>query len=71
MVPVHALIFATHLTISTVICLVEVLCDEDWPREIIIKNVPGYILFFAAAGFLWIDMFARVRASVLAKDKAS
>ncbi|KAK0509433.1 hypothetical protein JMJ35_007827 [Cladonia borealis] len=71
MTPVHLLVFATHLVVSTVVCLVEVLGAEDWPRESVRKNVPGYVLFLGIAVVLWVDMFGRVRARVLGKAKVN
>ena len=52
MTPVHLLVFATHLVVSTVVCLVEVLGAEDWPRESVRKNVPGYVLFLGIGMFV-------------------
>lgn len=50
----HLLAFATHLVTSTLVCFVEVLATEDWPREVINKNLPGYVIFFAAGkSHLW------------------
>ena len=51
MVPVHLLVFATHLVTSTLVCFVEVLATKDWPKEDINKNLPGYVIFFAIGTF--------------------
>ncbi len=36
---------ATHLLSSTAVCFVEVLGAQDWPREVVNKNLPGYVGF--------------------------
>lgn len=46
MIPVHLLVFATHLVASTLVCFVEVWAAKDWPKEDINKNLPGYLVFF-------------------------
>ncbi|EHK98901.1 hypothetical protein M7I_5411 [Glarea lozoyensis 74030] len=43
MAPVHLLVLSTHLISSTLVCLIEVIYTEDWPRETINKNIPGYV----------------------------
>ena len=55
MVPVHLLAFATHLVTSTLVCFVEVLATDGWPREDINKNLPGYVVFFAVGTCLLCD----------------
>lgn len=45
MVPLYLLPLVTHLVISTILCLVEVWNTEDWSRDDINKNVPGYVGF--------------------------
>ena len=57
MTPVHLLVFATHLVVSTVVCLVEVLGAEDWPRESLRKNVPGYVLFLGVGMFVLLPIW--------------
>ena len=84
MILVHAFGFATHLVTSTLVCLVEVWADNDWPRAVINQNIPGYLLFLGAGGsepatkrrslnniacFLWLDMFFRIRAVLTDKIK--
>ncbi|KAL2054610.1 hypothetical protein ABVK25_004913 [Lepraria finkii] len=69
MIPVHLLVFATHLVTSTAVCFVEVLGAKDWPREDVNKNLPGYVIFFAVAIVLWADMFSRVKMLVIGKTK--
>lgn len=69
MVPLYLLILATHLVTSTLVCLVEVLGTQDWPRDAIKKNVPGYVGFCAISTCLWIDMFLRVKTSLKRKLK--
>jgi len=50
--PLHLLVLATHLLSSTAVCFVEVLGTQDWPREVINKNVPGYVGFGVVGMFL-------------------
>jgi hypothetical protein len=85
MAPVHLLVLSTHLISSTLVCLIEVIYTEDWPRETINKNIPGYVSFlivgrsqFAHAptlthfllGFImWFDMFRRVKLALNSKLK--
>lgn len=71
MVPVYLLVFATHLVTSTLVCFVEVLATKDWPKEDINKNLPGYVIFFAVASVLWVDMFSRVKTALKGKTKLS
>lgn len=32
-------------TLTSLICLVELLCAEDWPKEDVVKCLPGYVIF--------------------------
>lgn len=48
---IYAFALATYLMTGTLVCLVEMWGDADWPREIINKNIPGYLIFFAAGMF--------------------
>ena len=45
---------ATHLATSTMVCAVEVWGAEDWPREVVNKNLPGYGGFFVISRFHFI-----------------
>ncbi|EER40506.1 conserved hypothetical protein [Histoplasma capsulatum var. duboisii H88] len=71
MVPLYLLPLATHLVISTVICFVEVWNTQDWPSEDINKNLPGYVGYFIIAITMWVDMFSRLRSSLIEKAKVN
>ncbi len=51
-VPLNLLVLATHLLSSTAVCFVEVLNTKDWPREVINRNLPGYVGFGVVGMFL-------------------
>jgi len=60
--PLNLLVLATHLLSSTAVCFVEVLGAQDWPGEVVNKNLPGYV------GFGTVGMFPVSQA--LTKRKA-
>lgn len=45
MTPMYLLVLATHLVSSTLVTLVEMTATPDWPREVINKNIPGYVIY--------------------------
>ncbi|KKZ63172.1 hypothetical protein EMCG_02468 [[Emmonsia] crescens] len=71
MVPLYLLPLVTHLVISTILCLVEVWNTEDWSRDDINKNVPGYVGFLIIAIIMWVDMFSRLKTSLIEKAKVN
>jgi len=68
MTPLYLLLFSFHYVISDAVCFVEMI-NSDWPREFIVKNVPGYLIMGSIVAVMWVDMLFRVRSTMIGKVK--
>lgn len=62
--PLYLLIWGLQYTITTAVCLVELLWAKDWPAKDIAACVPGYVIFMGISTliFLFLVFLLRVLA---------